>query len=141
LDVDEASVVEVDVDDLCLGSEVLEKPRDEKDALHMLRLLSGRTHTVMSAVAMVDGKHEQGLLNQTRVTFRPIDEAEMKAYWATGEPVDKAGGYGVQGLGGVFVEKIEGSYSGVMGLPIWETCQLLANFGVPYWYSGNRLKS
>ncbi|MBL4794061.1 MAG: septum formation inhibitor Maf [Pseudomonadales bacterium] len=124
------------LEDSPLDSQVLEKPQDKKDAIKMLSLLAGRTHTVMSAVAMVGGDKESVKINKTRVTFRPIIEAEMAAYWETGEPADKAGAYGIQGLGGVFVEKIEGSYSGVMGLPLWETCELLSYFNVPYWYAG-----
>lgn len=124
------------------GSErVLEKPLDKWDALSMLGQLSGRTHSVLSAVAMVNKSYEKVLLNHTRVTFRHVDQAEMVAYWETGEPSDKAGSYGIQGLGGVFVEKIEGSYSSVMGLPIWETCQLLTEFQVPYWYVRDKLGS
>ncbi|MBV1882718.1 MAG: Maf-like protein [Pseudomonadales bacterium] len=123
------------------AAEILEKPRDKDDANRMLGLLSGRVHTVMSAVAMVDGEQERYLINQTRVHFRRIDDFEKTAYWETGEPADKAGGYGIQGLGSVFVEKIEGSYSGVMGLPIVETCQLLTQFKVSYWNATNRYKS
>ena len=113
-----------------LGAEVLGKPRDRADALAMLAKLSGRSHQVLSAVAL----WHQGLLStalcESRVTFRPIAPAEAEAYWESGEPRDKAGAYGIQGLGGAFVEHLEGSYSGVMGLPLFETTELLRRTGV-----------
>jgi len=118
------------VDDAILG-----KPVDETVALAMLEQLSGRTHRVLSAVAVV-GKDNLGqdraevCLNQSRVSFRPITEQERRAYWRTGEPADKAGAYGIQGLAAVFIEHLEGSYSGVMGLPLFETGELLNRFGI-----------
>ncbi|MDT8385707.1 MAG: nucleoside triphosphate pyrophosphatase [Gammaproteobacteria bacterium] len=117
------------------GSIVLGKPVDEADALAMLGQLSGRSHRVLSAVAVV-GKDNLGqdraevLLSESRVSFRVIDEAERRAYWRTGEPADKAGAYGIQGLAALFIERLEGSYSGVMGLPLFETGELLRRFGM-----------
>ena len=88
-------------------------------------LLSGRSHQVMTAIALVSAKHQLTQLVSTDVTFRVLTEAEIRAYWATGEPQDKAGGYGIQGLAGRFVQRINGSYSAVVGLPLCETEQLL----------------
>ncbi len=118
------------MDDCILG-----KPASEAAALAMLQQLSGRTHRVLSAVAVV-GKDNLGqdrvetCLSQSRVRFRRIDEQECLAYWHTGEPADKAGAYGIQGLGAVFIEHLDGSYSGVMGLPLFETSELLYRFGI-----------
>jgi septum formation protein len=111
------------------GAAILGKPRDRADALAMLRALAGRTHRVLTGVALVDGEVHYRL-SDSRVSFRPIGEAEALAYWHSGEPADKAGAYGIQGLGAVFVTGLEGSYSGVMGLPLFETAQLLAEVGV-----------
>jgi septum formation protein len=108
---------------------VLGKPQDREHAVEMLLSLSGRTHRVLTGVALVDGAVRYRL-SDSRVSFRPIDEAEARAYWDTGEPADKAGGYGIQGLGAVFVEGLEGSYSGVMGLPLYETAELLSEAGI-----------
>jgi septum formation protein len=109
--------------------QILGKPRDAADAARMLALLSDREHWVLSAVALLGGR-EQAALSETRVRFRPIAPAEAEAYWATGEPADKAGGYAVQGLGALFVTRLEGSWSGVVGLPLYETAQLLAAEGI-----------
>ncbi len=114
---------------------ILGKPADEAGALAMLGLLSGRSHRVLSAVAVV-GRDNLGQdraevrMSASEVWFRPIDAAERRAYWRTGEPADKAGGYGIQGLGALFVERLAGSYSGVMGLPLFETGELLRRFGI-----------
>lgn len=113
--------------------EILGKPRDRAHAAAMLRSLSGRDHQVLTAVA-VSGP--AGVLERcvaTRVTLRDITEDEIAAYWATGEPADKAGGYAIQGLAAVFVARLEGSHSAVVGLPLFETAELLARQGVPYW--------
>jgi len=109
---------------------ILGKPRDEAEALRMLRLLAGRTHLVISAVALVDATTEESRLSVSHVTFREISDEEARGYWRSGEPRDKAGGYGIQGLGALFIERLEGSYSGVMGLPLFETAALLRDFGV-----------
>jgi len=123
------------VDETGLGCIVLGKPADETAARAMLAQLSGRTHRVLSAVAVV-GKDNLGqdraevALNESRVSFRVVSEAERQAYWRTGEPADKAGAYGIQGMAAVFIERLEGSYSGVMGLPLFETGELLRHFGI-----------
>jgi septum formation protein len=110
--------------------QILGKPRDAADAARMLALLSGREHRVLSGVALL-GRRERTVLSETRVRFRTIGAAEAAAYWATGEPCDKAGGYAVQGLGAVFVAELQGSWSGVVGLPLYETARLLAAEGIP----------
>jgi septum formation protein len=111
--------------------EVLGKPKDAEDALSMLIQLAGERHQVMTAVAMVgvDGE-EHTRLSVSTVQFRAIGLEEARAYWGSGEPADKAGGYAIQGRGAVFVERLEGSYSGVMGLPLFETAELLECFGI-----------
>jgi septum formation protein len=112
-----------------VDAEVLGKPRDREHALAMLARLSGRAHEVLTAVALVH-RRESLRVNTTRVVFRTIAPPEATAYWATGEPADKAGSYAVQGLGAVFVTHLEGSYSGVMGLPLFEVAQLLHECGI-----------
>ncbi|MEM9303427.1 MAG: Maf family protein, partial [Pseudomonadota bacterium] len=99
-------------------------------ARFMLTALADRTHQVMSAVALTDGKRTVSRLQVSEVTFGPLDDAMIAAYWATGEPTDKAGAYAIQGLGAAFVARLEGSYSGVMGLPLFETAALLREFGI-----------
>lgn len=111
-----------------LNGEVLEKPRDKAHAGAMLRQLSGQTHQVMTAVAVADKRQVMDCLVMTEVTFRALSEADIEAYVASGEPMDKAGAYGIQGLGGCFVRKINGSYHAVVGLPLVETYELLSNF-------------
>jgi septum formation protein len=113
-----------------LGEQILGKPRDREHALDMLAKLSGREHRVLSAVALVDGKEEKTRLSVSHVYFRDITPAEAEAYWASGEPADKAGGYAIQGRGAVFVRDLQGSFSGVMGLPLYETAELLTDFGI-----------
>jgi septum formation protein len=115
------------------GDELLGKPRDEAECIRILGALSGRVHEVMTAVVLDDGAGLRAALSVSRVAFRAVGEAECRAYWATGEPADKAGAYAVQGLGAVFIERIEGSYSGVMGLPLFETAGLLAAAGMHVW--------
>jgi len=112
------------------GEVALGKPSVREDAIRMLQLLSGSTHRVLSAVALVDAG-EAWRLSISQVTFRTLSWAECAAYWGTGEPRDKAGGYAIQGLAAMFVSRLEGSYSGVMGLPIYETAELLAGADVP----------
>lgn len=113
-----------------LDGHTLGKPRDREHALDMLAALSGREHRVLTAVAVVDGQDERQRLSDSRVSLRAITGQEAAAYWAGGEPADKAGAYAIQGLGAVFVEHLSGSYSGVMGLPLFETADLLGHFGV-----------
>ena len=105
---------------------ILGKPVDESDCLRMLELLSGRTHQVHTAVAVRSAAGSEVRLSVSDVTFRDLSRAEMRAYWQTGEPADKAGGYAIQGRGAVFIRHIAGSYSGIMGLPLFETAELLA---------------
>jgi septum formation protein len=109
---------------------VFGKPVDREDGLRMLAALSGRTHQVMTAVALASSAGVAQALNCTDVTMRVITGAEAAAYWETGEPQGKAGGYAIQGRGAVFIEHIRGSYSGVMGLPLYETAQLLQTLRV-----------
>ncbi|WP_203453085.1 Maf family protein [Enterobacter hormaechei] len=111
-----------------LNGEVLEKPRDADHAARMLRNMSGQTHQVMTAVALADSQYVLDCLVVTEVTFRVLTDEEIAGYIASGEPMDKAGAYGIQGLGGCFVRKINGSYHAVVGLPLVETYELLSNF-------------
>lgn len=115
--------------------EALGKPRNQGDAADMLARLSGRSHQVLSSVALISGSNEWLERVATTVHFRPIGRAEIKRYWSTGEPRDKAGGYGIQGAAAVFVRAIEGSYSGVVGLPLCQTAELLCRAGVDYWHA------
>lgn len=117
-----------------LDGVILGKPRDEADFNVMLSSLSGRRHQVWTGVALVrESGSELVTAVVTEVSFRTIEPRELAAYWRTGEPCDKAGGYGIQGKGAVFVERIEGSYSAVMGLPLFETADLLRQAGVELW--------
>ena len=113
-----------------LGEEILGKPRDAAEELEFLEKLSGRTHRVRTAVfAGTDKNTLISALSESRVTFERIAPEAMRAYAATAEPYDKAGGYAVQGLAAAFISRIEGSYSGIMGLPVYETAKLLSRFG------------
>lgn len=105
------------------------KPRHEADARRMLTQLSGRAHQVLSSVAVLNDGEVFSAVNTTQVTFKALSDEDINAYWQTGEPMGKAGGYAIQGLGAQFVEKIEGSYSAVMGLPLFELHQLLTESG------------
>lgn len=116
-----------------VGRDIFGKPADREQALAMLGRLSGTTHRVLSAVAMVADNRELLRCSETQVTFRPLSAEECERYWQTGEPADKAGAYAIQGLGGVFVTAIQGSYSSVVGLPLAETCQLLQAFDIVWW--------
>jgi septum formation protein len=109
------------------------KPVDAEEGIAMLLALSGRSHEVLTAVALGAAGEVHHRLSRSAVRFRHVSLAEAMAYWNTGEPRDKAGGYAVQGHGAVFVEHLSGSYSGVMGLPLFETAELLAGAGVSYW--------
>jgi len=113
-----------------LDGDVLGKPKDRDAALAMLLRLSGRRHEVLTGVALCGPDGAQTTLSKTSVDFREISRDEAAAYWQSGEPRDKAGAYGIQGLGGVFVKAIEGSYSGVVGLPVYETAKLLQAAGI-----------
>lgn len=116
-----------------VGRDIFGKPAGREQALAMLGRLSGTTHRVLSAVAMVADDRELLRCSETQVTFRPLSAEECERYWQTGEPADKAGAYAIQGLGGVFVTAIQGSYSSVVGLPLAETCQLLQAFDIAWW--------
>jgi septum formation protein len=118
---------------VALDGRMLGKPRDERDGLEMLASLSGRTHQVLSAVALADAGGVRSALSVSQVQLRRIAPAEAARYWASGEPCDKAGAYAIQGLGAIFVQTLQGSYSGVMGLPLFETALLLEQTGVALW--------
>lgn len=109
------------------------KPSDKQQALDMLMALSGRSHQVLSSLALGNVESCSVSISITEVTFRQLSKQECLRYWNTGEPQDKAGGYAIQGYGAVFIESIKGSYSGVVGLPIEETFLLLQKYGVPIW--------
>jgi septum formation protein len=116
-----------------LDGSLLGKPADAQDAARMLGSLAGRAHEVLTAVALCDAAGTRLRTSRSEVRLRAIDADECRAYAATGEPLDKAGGYAIQGFGAVFVEHIGGSYSGVMGLPVFETAALLREAGVSCW--------
>ncbi len=114
-----------------LEGKILEKPKNKEHAIDMLLQLSGQTHQVITAIALLNKDKQQQSLSLTDVTFAKLDKPLCEAYWQTGEPVDKAGAYAIQGKGALFISHISGSYSAVMGLPIYETQQLLAQFSLP----------
>lgn len=114
-----------------IDGEILGKPADNKEAIAMLERLSGRTHQVLTAVAVHSERVPEQLTQVSNVRFATLSPAQIRAYCATTEPYDKAGGYGIQGLAALFVEHIEGSHSGIMGLPIFETANLLRKAGYP----------
>ena len=114
-------------------ADVLEKPHNYDDFLSMMNRLSGRSHDVYTAVCLHDTLGSHSFIHRTHVYFRAIGPDEAAQYWQSGEPQDKAGGYGIQGRAAVFVERIEGSYSGVVGLPLYETAELLSAYRVPIW--------
>ena len=116
-----------------LDDQILGKPVDEADALSMLMALSGREHEVLTAIAILAAERCETRVVRSRVSFRTISQQEAAQYWASGEPQDKAGGYAIQGLAAVFVAGLNGSYSGVVGLPVCETAELLGQFGIPCW--------
>jgi septum formation protein len=112
-----------------LNGKIMGKPQDENDAKIMLRELSGNTHQVFTAIALF-GQEQHLALSSTEVTFKTLSDAQIHAYWQTGEPLGKAGSYAIQGIASAFIERINGSFSGVMGLPLFETAQLLALEGI-----------
>jgi len=116
-----------------LDGQMLGKPADRAAGLAMLALLSARSHEVLSAVALAVPGGVRSMLSRSQVRFRALSAQECAAYWDSGEPQDKAGGYAIQGRAAVFVEELHGSYSGVMGLPLFETAALLAEAGVSIW--------
>jgi septum formation protein len=118
--------------DTCIGLDnaILGKPVDREEAMFMLETLSGRTHRVLTAVTLTAPGYEATRLCVSLVSFRPISATECQAYWATGESMGKAGAYAIQGKGAIFVKSLQGSYSGVMGLPLFETAELLMEIGI-----------
>jgi septum formation protein len=119
------------IDQLILG-----KPAGAAEGVAMLERLSGRAHEVLTAVALARAEGLSFRLSRSAVRFRALSRAECIAYWDSGEAHDKAGAYAVQGRGAVFIEHLSGSYSGVMGLPLYETAELLQSAGIPYWLHG-----
>jgi septum formation protein len=115
-----------------LEGQVLEKPVDQADAVRMLQLLQGKTHQVITAICLIAGGRVLEAMDTTAVTFRPAEDSTLRAYVATGEPMDKAGAYGIQGYGAALVERIEGDFFSVMGLPVRLVLDLLARAGRPY---------
>lgn len=115
--------------EVVLDGEILGKPADAAHGQAMLRRLAGRTHEVLSAIALIAGASERTALARSRVTFAPLTDEQIAAYWASGEPVDKAGGYAIQGRAAAFITHIEGSYSGIVGLPLHELATLLSEAG------------
>ena len=111
-----------------LNGEILAKPVDRDDAVSMLKRLSGRTHRVHTAIAIVLDRHVETALSSTTVVFGELDEDEIQQYVASGDSMDKAGAYGIQGRAGAYVKSLSGSYTGVVGLPLYETDQLLRRF-------------
>lgn len=109
---------------------ILGKPLDQADALRMLEMLSDSTHRVLTAVSVTNATQQKTLVVETQVCFGPLTTQQMLTYWQTGEPKDKAGSYGIQGIGGQFVKHIIGSYSAVVGLPLYQTKMLLTEFGI-----------
>lgn len=116
-----------------LDGQILGKPQGQADALAMLAALSGREHDVLTAVAVTDGERCLSVNVASRVSLRPISPEQALAYWASGEPQDKAGSYAIQGLAAIFVKALQGSYSAVVGLPLSETAELLEQFAIPSW--------
>jgi septum formation protein len=120
---------------VAIDDHILAKPVDEDDAVAMLMRLSGRWHQVLTAVALAGADRVEQCCVVTKVKFIELDESRCRRYWRTGEPCDKAGAYGIQGFGAVFVKAIHGSYSAVVGLPLMETAELLQRFDIPLWQS------
>ncbi len=117
-----------------IDDEILGKPESEADAHAMLAKLSGREHLVHTGIAVWAAGSTAVGLSTSKVRFAPLSAAEIHAYWQSGEPQGKAGAYAIQGLGAVFVRGLAGSYTGVMGLPLYETAELLRNAGIPVWH-------
>lgn len=113
-----------------INKKILGKPANQQDALHMLKQLSGKTHQVITAVAMINAAMVKNIIVESHVTFADLGDEDILAYWQTGEPVDKAGSYAIQGLAAQFISHLNGSYSAVMGLPLFETAQLLKQAGI-----------
>jgi septum formation protein len=125
---------------VALERQILGKPSDQEHAECMLSQLSGRTHEVWTAVALRTSGGLQCRISRSEVTFRSIAAGEARAYWETGEPGDKAGAYAIQGRAAIFITDLRGSYSGVMGLPLFETAELLSEAGVLRWHRPSQLR-
>ncbi len=119
-----------------VDNQILGKPESRDHFFTMFKRLSGAQHQVMTAVAITDGQQTLSEVVITQVSFYPVNEREIERYWLSGEPQDKAGGYGIQGLGALFVKEIQGSYSAVVGLPLAETGKILDKFGFSAWAQG-----
>ncbi|MFZ7259596.1 Maf family protein [Avibacterium avium] len=130
-------ILSADTSVVCDG-QILGKPQNHAQAAQMLRLLSDRTHQVLTAVCVSLPDQKHSLVQTSQVTFKPLTEQEISAYIRTGEPMDKAGAYGIQGVGGIFISHIEGNFSGVMGLPVFETAELLRQVGVDLFSSSEQ---
>jgi septum formation protein len=117
--------------EVVLNDTIFGKPKDAADAIRMLTLLSGRTHHVLTAIALTWEQNSAVEISTSAVTFRALARDEIERYIATGEPFDKAGAYAIQGRAATFVQRIDGSYSGIMGLPLFETASALAGIGFP----------
>jgi len=130
VEIDELAIILGADTAVVLGDEVFGKPESREAALETLARLSGNTHRVLTGVALYTAQGVRTALSSTEVRFREIGPDEALAYWQSGEPCDKAGAYAIQGLGGVFVEAISGSYSGVVGLPVFETARMLREAGL-----------
>ncbi|MGB5082638.1 MAG: Maf family protein, partial [Burkholderiales bacterium] len=115
---------------VCVDEQILGKPADRADAARMLRALSGREHRVLTALALKFDVRAEVMVSESRVRFCELGETEIEAYIGTGEPIDKAGAYAIQGRAAAFVTELHGSYSGIMGLPLYETARILKNFKV-----------
>ncbi len=116
-----------------IDDQILGKPSSKDDFIDMMQALSGRTHKVMSSIALVSDSNRLSDVVITDVRFSKLSEQMIEQYWLSNEPQDKAGGYGIQGLGSILVEEISGSYSAVVGLPLFETARLLGRAGLPVW--------
>lgn len=122
--------------EVVLAGEILGKPVDRPHGLALLRRLSGQTHQVLTAICLLHQDEVYEAISESRVTFAALSDAEIERYWATGEPADKAGGYAIQGLAAAFIERVEGSYSGIVGLPLYEFSRLLKRVGQGPWVEG-----
>lgn len=129
VDVENCLIISADTS-VVLNDRVLIKPIDFENFSETMQALSSKTHQVYTSVFITNGKQRESVVSVSDVSFRKISPDEIKAYWNSGEPLDKAGGYAIQGLGAIFVSQIAGSYSGVMGLPLFETSIMLKKFGI-----------
>jgi septum formation protein len=124
--------------EVVLEGEILGKPVDRRHGMSLLRRLSGRTHQVLTAISLLHQDEVHEAVSESRVTLAPLTESEIERYWSTGEPADKAGGYAIQGLAAAFIARIEGSYSGIVGLPLFELSQLLKRASEQPWNEDGR---